>query len=163
MPQMTTRKSSPSSTSSYGTPPQETAERSAPSRSPDVVQDFFASTLEGQSRFRPAHGRPISWMCGVVRAMARKARGDRLREWGMDEPLVHPIDSLPLFKNRHRAFIFFAQSSSLDPVNPMRTTRRQAGCPAPWLSRPRNEMENDHVNRQPQSRSKHSPKDGDRS
>src|SRR5258708_5855489 len=142
MPQMTTRKSSPSSTSSYGMPPQETAERSAPSRSPsaskllheaggvlggrfeeeadDVLQDFFASMLEGQSRFRPAHGRPISWMGGVVRGMARKAGGDRLREWGMDEPLVHPIDSLPLFKNRHRAFIFFAQSSSLDPVNPMR-------------------------------------------
>jgi DNA-directed RNA polymerase specialized sigma24 family protein len=52
----------------------------------DVLQDFLAWMLEGPSRFPPAHGRAIPWMCGVVRAMARKARGDRMREWGMDEP-----------------------------------------------------------------------------
>jgi DNA-directed RNA polymerase specialized sigma24 family protein len=52
----------------------------------DVLQDFFAWMLEGSSRFQPAHGRAIPWMCGVVRAIARKARGDRKREWAFDEP-----------------------------------------------------------------------------
>jgi DNA-directed RNA polymerase specialized sigma24 family protein len=51
----------------------------------DVVQDFFVSLLEGQSRFAPAQGRAIPWMCGVVRAIARKARGDRCREWAIDD------------------------------------------------------------------------------
>jgi DNA-directed RNA polymerase specialized sigma24 family protein len=47
----------------------------------DVLQDFFLSLLEGQSRFTPAHGRAIPWMCGIVRAMARKHCADREREW----------------------------------------------------------------------------------
>jgi len=52
----------------------------------DVVQDFFVALLERQSRFLPAQGRAIQWMCGLVRARARNARGDRKREWGIDEP-----------------------------------------------------------------------------
>jgi DNA-directed RNA polymerase specialized sigma24 family protein len=53
----------------------------------DVLQDFFVSLLERRSRFTPAHGRAIPWMCGLVRAMARKHRAEREREWGIeDEP-----------------------------------------------------------------------------
>ena len=51
----------------------------------DVLQDFFVSMLEGQSRFTPAQGRAIPWMCGIVRAMARKHRAHREREWGIED------------------------------------------------------------------------------
>ncbi len=51
----------------------------------DVVQDFFVALLERQSRFLPAQGHAMQWMCGLVRAMARNARGDRKREWGIDD------------------------------------------------------------------------------
>jgi DNA-directed RNA polymerase specialized sigma24 family protein len=47
----------------------------------DVLQDFCLSLVERQSRFTPAHGRAIPWMCGIVRAMARKHCADREREW----------------------------------------------------------------------------------
>jgi DNA-directed RNA polymerase specialized sigma24 family protein len=48
----------------------------------DVVQDFFVMLLEARSQFTPAHGRAIPWMCGIVRAMARKHRANRRRDWG---------------------------------------------------------------------------------
>jgi hypothetical protein len=47
----------------------------------DVRQEFYISLLEGV-RVRPAYGRAISWMCGVVRAIARKYRADR--DWDCD-------------------------------------------------------------------------------
>lgn len=53
----------------------------------DVLQDFFLALLEGRSRFTPAHGRAIAWMCGIIRAMARKYRAEREVEWtGKDDP-----------------------------------------------------------------------------
>lgn len=51
----------------------------------DVVQDLLLELLEGRSRFTPAHGEAIPWMCGIVRAMARKRRAERQREWGIEE------------------------------------------------------------------------------
>jgi DNA-directed RNA polymerase specialized sigma24 family protein len=51
----------------------------------DIVQDLLLELLEGRSRFTPAQGRAIHWMCGIVRAMARKRRAERLREWGVEE------------------------------------------------------------------------------
>jgi hypothetical protein len=48
----------------------------------DVMQDFLGLLLERRSRFTPAQGRAIPWMCGLVRAMARKRRCEREREWG---------------------------------------------------------------------------------
>jgi DNA-directed RNA polymerase specialized sigma24 family protein len=50
----------------------------------DVLQDFLLSLLEGRSPFTPAQGRAIPWMCGVVRAIARRRRAEREREWGTD-------------------------------------------------------------------------------
>jgi hypothetical protein len=50
----------------------------------DVLQDFLGLLLERRSRFTPAQGRAIPWMCGLVRAMARKHRSEREREWGVD-------------------------------------------------------------------------------
>jgi DNA-directed RNA polymerase specialized sigma24 family protein len=47
----------------------------------DVVQDFYLALLEGRSRFHPERGRAIPWMIGIVRATARKYRGDRQRDW----------------------------------------------------------------------------------
>jgi hypothetical protein len=51
----------------------------------DVLNDFFTSLLEGRSRFAPDRRRAMPWMVGVVRAMARKHRIDRERDWGIDE------------------------------------------------------------------------------
>jgi DNA-directed RNA polymerase specialized sigma24 family protein len=50
----------------------------------DVLQDFVLSLVERQSRFTPAHGRAIPWMCGIVRALARKRRADRERDWDIE-------------------------------------------------------------------------------
>lgn len=50
----------------------------------DVVQDFLLSLLEGRSPFTPSQGRAVPWMRGVVRAMARKRRAERERDWGID-------------------------------------------------------------------------------
>jgi len=50
----------------------------------DVLQDFLVLLLERRSRFTPAQGRAIPWMCGLVRAMARKHRSEREREWGVE-------------------------------------------------------------------------------
>ena len=43
----------------------------------DVLQDFFLALLERRSRFAPAQGRAIPWMCGAVRALARERQGGR--------------------------------------------------------------------------------------
>jgi DNA-directed RNA polymerase specialized sigma24 family protein len=48
----------------------------------DVLQDFLLSLLERQSRFTPAQGRAIPWMCGLVRSMAGRRRAEREQEWG---------------------------------------------------------------------------------
>jgi DNA-directed RNA polymerase specialized sigma24 family protein len=50
----------------------------------DVLQEFFLAMVEGDVRLRPVHGRALRWMCGVVRAIARKYRGDRDWEWDVD-------------------------------------------------------------------------------
>jgi len=52
----------------------------------DVRQEFYVSLLEGV-HVRPAYGRAISWMCGVVRAIARKYRADRDWDWDIDDEL----------------------------------------------------------------------------
>jgi Sigma-70 region 2 len=44
----------------------------------DVLQDFFLALLERRSRFTPARGRAIPWMCEAVRALARERNPD----WG---------------------------------------------------------------------------------
>ncbi|MDP9000075.1 MAG: hypothetical protein M3O46_08190 [Myxococcota bacterium] len=46
----------------------------------DVLQEFFLMLLEGRTQFTPAHGRGIAWMCGIVRAMARRHRAQRARD-----------------------------------------------------------------------------------
>lgn len=51
----------------------------------DVLQDFFLALLEGRSRFTPAHGRAVPWMCGIVRATARKHRAECEKRWGVDD------------------------------------------------------------------------------
>src|SRR5258708_29265552 len=48
----------------------------------DVVQDFFVSLLEADQDLMPARGRALSWMRGVVRAMARRRKSDRWRRVG---------------------------------------------------------------------------------
>ena len=50
----------------------------------DVLQDFLVLLLERRSRFTPSQGRAIPWMCGLVRAMARKYRAEREREWEVE-------------------------------------------------------------------------------
>lgn len=53
----------------------------------DVLKDFLLSLLEGRSRFTPAYGRAVSWMCGIIRAMARRRRADcELRGQIEDDP-----------------------------------------------------------------------------
>jgi DNA-directed RNA polymerase specialized sigma24 family protein len=53
----------------------------------DVLQDFFLALLEGRSRFIPAHGRALAWMCGIIRAMARAHRAECERRWSRgDDP-----------------------------------------------------------------------------
>jgi DNA-directed RNA polymerase specialized sigma24 family protein len=42
----------------------------------DVLQDFFLSLLERRSRFTPAQGHAIPWMCEAVRALARERNPD---------------------------------------------------------------------------------------
>jgi hypothetical protein len=42
----------------------------------DVLQDFFLALLERRSRFAPAQGRAIPWMCEAVRALARARNPD---------------------------------------------------------------------------------------
>jgi DNA-directed RNA polymerase specialized sigma24 family protein len=51
----------------------------------DVLQDFFLMILEGESRFVPAYGRAVPWMCGIIRSMARRRRADWERWWGVAE------------------------------------------------------------------------------
>ena len=51
----------------------------------DVLQDFFVSLLEGEVSMRPVQGRAIQWMCGVVRAISRKHRGERSWDWDIDD------------------------------------------------------------------------------
>jgi DNA-directed RNA polymerase specialized sigma24 family protein len=51
----------------------------------DVLQDFFLALLEGRSRFTPAHGRAVAWMCGIVRAIAQRHRAEREREQGTED------------------------------------------------------------------------------
>jgi DNA-directed RNA polymerase specialized sigma24 family protein len=46
----------------------------------DVLQDFFLSLLERRSRFAPARGRAIPWMCEAVQALARERNPDWDRE-----------------------------------------------------------------------------------
>jgi DNA-directed RNA polymerase specialized sigma24 family protein len=50
----------------------------------DVVQDFLVSLLEGRIEILPAHGRAIPWMCGVVRAVARRHRTALEMAWAID-------------------------------------------------------------------------------
>jgi DNA-directed RNA polymerase specialized sigma24 family protein len=50
----------------------------------DVLQDSFLSLLERRSQFTPPHGRAVDWMCGIIRATARKHRADRERDWGIE-------------------------------------------------------------------------------
>jgi DNA-directed RNA polymerase specialized sigma24 family protein len=50
----------------------------------DVLQDFFLCLVDRRSRFTPARGRAIPWMCGIVRAIARKRRADRERDWATE-------------------------------------------------------------------------------
>jgi DNA-directed RNA polymerase specialized sigma24 family protein len=53
----------------------------------DVLQDFFLMLLEGRSRFVPAYGRGLAWMCGIIRSMARRHRVAREMDWGIrDDP-----------------------------------------------------------------------------
>ena len=42
----------------------------------EVLQDFFLSLLERRSRFAPARGHAIPWMCEAVRALARERNPD---------------------------------------------------------------------------------------
>jgi hypothetical protein len=56
----------------------------------DVRQEFYVSLLEGV-HVRPAYGRAILWMCGVVRAIARKYRADRDWDWDIDDELDEEI------------------------------------------------------------------------
>jgi DNA-directed RNA polymerase specialized sigma24 family protein len=51
----------------------------------DVLQDFFVVMLEGRSRFVPAHGRALAWMCGIIRAMAWQHRAECERRWNQEE------------------------------------------------------------------------------
>jgi DNA-directed RNA polymerase specialized sigma24 family protein len=50
----------------------------------DVVQDFLLALLERRSPFTPGKGRAIPWMCGLVRAMARKRLAERERDFGVE-------------------------------------------------------------------------------
>jgi DNA-directed RNA polymerase specialized sigma24 family protein len=53
----------------------------------DVLQDFFLMLLEGRSRFVPAQGRALEWMCGVIRSIARRHRVACEMAWGIgDDP-----------------------------------------------------------------------------
>jgi len=53
----------------------------------EVRQDFFLMLLEGESQFLPAQGRAVPWMCGIIRAMARRYRVAGERRWGIgDDP-----------------------------------------------------------------------------
>jgi len=49
----------------------------------DVLQDFFVWMVESQTRFTPARGRALAWMCGIIRAMARKHRAECEKRWGI--------------------------------------------------------------------------------
>jgi DNA-directed RNA polymerase specialized sigma24 family protein len=49
----------------------------------DVLQDFFVWMLEGRTRFTPARGRALPWMCGIIRAMARRRRAQCEKRWGI--------------------------------------------------------------------------------
>jgi DNA-directed RNA polymerase specialized sigma24 family protein len=49
----------------------------------DVLQDFFVWMLECRSRFTPARGRALAWMCGIIRAMARRRRAQCEKRWGI--------------------------------------------------------------------------------
>jgi DNA-directed RNA polymerase specialized sigma24 family protein len=51
----------------------------------DVLQDFFLMLLERRSRFVPAQGRAVPWMCGIVRAMARRHRARGEPWWATGE------------------------------------------------------------------------------
>jgi hypothetical protein len=48
----------------------------------DVLQEFLLVLLEGRTRFRPAHGRAVPWMCRTVRAIAQTWRMDH--HWRAD-------------------------------------------------------------------------------
>jgi hypothetical protein len=50
----------------------------------DVLQDFLVSLLEGRLEITPARGRAIQWMCGVIRAMARRERAALELAWAID-------------------------------------------------------------------------------
>ena len=45
----------------------------------DVLQDFLLLLLEERTRFRPAHGRAMPWMCRTIRAIAQTRRKEH--EW----------------------------------------------------------------------------------
>ena len=51
----------------------------------DVLADFFVWLVEGESRFTPGHGRARAWMCGVIRATARKHRAECEKRWGIED------------------------------------------------------------------------------
>ena len=50
----------------------------------DVLQDFLLLLLEGQSRFRPSHGRAVLWMCRTVRAIAQTRRKENDERRGIE-------------------------------------------------------------------------------
>ena len=53
----------------------------------EVLQDFFLMLLEGESQLLPVQGRAVPWMCGILRAMARRHRVACERRWGIgDDP-----------------------------------------------------------------------------
>jgi len=51
----------------------------------DVLQDFLVVLLEGRSRFRPAHGRAVTWLCRTIRAMAQTRRLEHDRRRSREE------------------------------------------------------------------------------
>jgi hypothetical protein len=48
----------------------------------DVLQDFFVWMLEGKTRFTPARGRALPWMCGIIPSDGAKAPGGMREEVG---------------------------------------------------------------------------------
>jgi hypothetical protein len=51
----------------------------------EVLQDFFLGLIERRLLFVPAHGRAMSWMCGIVQAIAQQRRRERERDWDIDD------------------------------------------------------------------------------
>lgn len=46
-----------------------------------VLEEFLEFLGEGRSRFRPAHGRAVVWMCRAVRAISERRRRENDWRW----------------------------------------------------------------------------------